>query len=118
VTQLSLIQESGQRTAVSTTDLTGFAQFYPLLRVLTATEESSFYERLQLLLALAQWPGEPPTLAEVARPFATPVEKIAQTLSLLRRAGWLVSGIDDRRYSLSAPGRILITLLQMLAQPW
>lgn len=57
MTQLSLMQEHGQAT--STSDLTGFAQFYPLLRVLTATEESSFYERLQLLLALAQWPGEP-----------------------------------------------------------
>ena len=118
MTQLSLIQKSGRETAIPSTDLTGFARFYPLLRVLTATEEGSFYERLQLLLTLAQWPGEPPTLAEVARPFATPAEKIAQTLSLLRRAGWLVSGVDDRRYSLSAPGRMLITLLQLLAQPW
>lgn len=118
MTQLSLVPPTSASVSLQAADLTGFAQFYPLLRVLTVTEEGNFYERLQLLLTLAQWPGEPPTLAEVARPFSTPTEKIAQTLSLLRRAGWLVSGMDDRRYNLSAPGRMLITLLQLLAQPW
>lgn len=118
MTQLSLVPPTSASVAPHAADLTGFAQFYPLLRTLTATEEGNFYERLQLLLTLAQWPGEPPTLTEVARPFATSTEKIAQTLSLLRRAGWLVSGVDDRRYSLSIHGRMLITLLQLLAQPW
>lgn len=100
-------------------NLDGFERFYPLLRVLVATqEEKTFYYRLHLLLTLARWTGDPPTVTTLARTLDLEEETLSQTLGLLRRAGWLVSGVDDFRYTLTPHGRILIVLMQLLAQPW
>lgn len=112
--QLSFTPQS--KPAVPIT-LEGFERFYDLLRALVCgQDEGTFYERLQILLQLARRQGEPPTVQTLARELSISLN--TQTLSRLREAGWLVSGEDDRRYSLTAEGHLLIVLLQMLAQPW
>ncbi|MBN2002637.1 MAG: hypothetical protein JXA21_04710 [Anaerolineae bacterium] len=100
-------------------DLSGFAPFYALLRGLAAVQgEATFYERLEVLLQLARWTDAPPTALDLARVLGKPVDALSGPLSALRSAGWLVSGVDDRRYVLTPQGHILIVLLQLLAQPW
>ncbi|HNT75681.1 MAG TPA: hypothetical protein PKH77_11755 [Anaerolineae bacterium] len=111
-----LPHESPSPTAV---DLSGFAPFYALLRGLAAVQgEATFYERLEVLLQLARWTGAPPTVLELARALGKPADALSGALSALRGAGWLISGVDDRHYALTPQGRILIVLLQLLAQPW
>lgn len=112
--QLSFTPQSKPTVPIN---LEGFERFYDLLRALVCVQdEATFYERLQILLQLARRQGEPPTIQTLARELAISLNP--QTLSRLREAGWLVSGEDDRRYSLTAEGHLLIVLLQMLAQPW
>lgn len=115
--QLELLTEQQQKATV--TDLSGFAPYYALFRALAAGHsETTFYERLEVLLLLARWSSAPPTALDLGRALGKPPEALSSTLSVLRSAGWLVSGVDDRRYSLAPQGRILIALLQLLAQPW
>lgn len=100
-------------------DLDGFASFYALLRALVAGQgEETFYERLRILLCLARWPSNPPTVMDLSRVLGQEVKPLAATLSTLRTGGWLLGGTDDHHYKLAPQGRILITILQLLAQPW
>ena len=99
-------------------DLSGYKAFYTLLRALVSVQdENTFFERLRILLLLSQWSGDPPSVHILARILGTTQDGITPNLSVLRSAGWLTTE-DDRRYLISARGRILIVLLQLLAQPW
>ena len=98
-------------------ELQDFAQLYNLLRALAAVqEEASFYERLHLLLLLARWTEAPLTLREIGRQVALPIERLSVHLARLRSTGWLTD--EDRVYTLSTHGRLLIFVLRLIAQPW
>lgn len=117
--QLKFGFSSSDQEPPGLTDLSGFDAFYNLLRALVSVQDmANYHERLRILLLLARWQDDPPDVNTVARFIGTEPEAIAGTLGLLRSSGWLADDRDVRRYSLSAHGRILITFLQFLAQPW
>jgi len=119
VTQLALIQSDKDKPQTQLVDLSGFESYYSLLRALVAVQdEASFYERLRVLLILARWQDDPPTVITLARVLAISPDALSPTLNVLRSSGWLRENDDERHYSLSDQGRILIILLQLLAQPW
>jgi hypothetical protein len=97
--------------------LQGFDQLYPLLRCLASSQDmASFYERIQILMLLARWTGEPLTLREMHRVLPFPIERLSHHLSRLRASEWLTS--EDRTYTLTMRGRLLIFVLRLIAQPW
>ncbi len=119
MSQLSLPNDGQEQQASVRVDLSGFEGYYPLLRALVAVQnESTFYERLHVLLTLARWHEEPPSIQILARTMGVPIDTLPQSLNTLRQAGWLRGNEDDRHYTLTEQGRILIILLQFLAQPW
>jgi hypothetical protein len=99
-------------------ELSGFDRIFPLLKVLgNVHSATTFYERMLILLTLARWEGgEPPTANDLARRTSLSLEALSWSLQKLRAAGWL--GGDDRRYTLTPHGRILMFMLRIVAQPW
>ena len=94
-----------------------FEHLYSLLRSLIVVQNiSSFYERIEILLLLAQWAGEPLTMREMSRHITLPLDQLSTHVSRLRSGGWLRN--EDRFYSLTTSGRLLIFVLRLIAQPW
>lgn len=119
MSQLELILREKDYLPPTAVDVSGFENFYPLLRALVAVMGvDTFYERLRVLLVLSRWQDDPPTVHTLARGLAVSSDALSQTLTILRSAGWLRANEDDRHYALTEQGRILIILLQLLAQPW
>jgi hypothetical protein len=99
------------------TDVQGFERLLLLLRGLVAgTDESHSLERLRLLLLLARWSDAPPTIREMSRHLHLPLERLSSHVQRLRTTHWLTN--EERSYQLSVHGRLLIFVLQMIAQPW
>ena len=117
--QLQLLPQDKEKSPASSVDLAGFETYYSLLRALVSVQdESTFYERLHVLLTLSRWQEDPPAVHTLARGLGVSPEALSPTLNVLRAAGWLRENEDERHYVLSDQGRILIIFLQLLAQPW
>src|SRR6266700_2608871 len=110
------LEEDAQVDEVPAT-LQGFGPLYLLLRGLSSGQDaSSFYERVEVLLLLARWTRAPLTMREMSRYLHLPLERLSYHLLRLRASGWLTN--EDRTYSLTTHGRLLIFVLRLIAQPW
>lgn len=92
----------------------GFERLHPLLYSLG--RDQSFFDRIQIILILLEWRGQPATARDIERQMKIQPETLSRHLSVLRNAGWLTD--DDRFYKLTSHARMLAFVMKIIAQPW